>query len=67
MHHITSLDLPRADMTIEQNLDAKLKIAYAILSPFYPEVTLEFLKDSLTIDDCDALWKCVSPSSRQGG
>jgi hypothetical protein len=61
---IMSLGLPAADMTIEQNLDARIKTSHAILSPFYPEVTLEFLEDNLTIPDSDALWKCIFPSSQ---
>jgi len=63
IRHIMALDLPRSDMTVEQKLDAKLKVAHAILSPFYPDVTLNFLEENLTITDSDALWKCVFPSS----
>jgi len=65
LNHIMSLDLPRSDMTIEQNLDARLKVAHAILSPIYPEVTLSFLQENLTIPDSDALWKCVFPSPNE--
>ena len=61
---IVSLGLPAADMSIEQNLDARLRASHAILSSFYPEVTLEFLEENLTIPDSDALWKCVFPSSQ---
>jgi hypothetical protein len=37
---LLSLGLPGSDMTTVQNIDARLRIASAILSPFYPNVTM---------------------------
>jgi hypothetical protein len=56
---VLSFDRPRESMTFQQNLDARLKIAHAILSPIYPEVTLAFFEENLTIPDTDALWRFV--------
>jgi hypothetical protein len=64
IRYLISLGLPTADMALEQALDARIKISHAILAPFYPDVTIEFLDENLTSDDSDALWRCVSPSSR---
>jgi len=61
---ISSMKMPTSDMSVTENIDARLNIAHAILSPFYPEVTLEFLEDNLTLPDGDALWKLVYPSLR---
>jgi hypothetical protein len=61
---ISSMTMPGPDMSLAENIDAKLSIAHAILSPFYPEVTLEFLEDNLTLPDADALWTLVYPSLR---
>jgi hypothetical protein len=63
LRYIRSFDLPRADMTFQQNLQARLRVAHAILSPLYPEVTLSFLEENLTIPESDALWQCLFPSS----
>lgn len=63
MRQIVALGLPTPEMPIEENLNARLRIAHAILAPFYPDVTLNFLEENLTIPDTDALWKCVFPSS----
>jgi hypothetical protein len=35
--------------------------ARAILSPFYPEATLEFLNENLTSADADKLWCLMFP------
>lgn len=59
---ITSLQRPVEGMTIDQNLDARIKIVHAILSPFYPEITFDDLEDNLTIPISDAIWKCAIPS-----
>jgi hypothetical protein len=63
IQHIISLGSPTSNMTLEQNLETRLTIAHAILAPFYPDVTLDFLKDNMTIPDSDALWNIV----RSGG
>jgi hypothetical protein len=61
INYIMSFDRPRADMPFKENIETRLRISHAILSLFYPDVTLSFLEDNLTIPDTDALWKCVSP------
>jgi hypothetical protein len=61
---LLSLGLPSSDMTTVENLEARLRIAHAILSPFYPDVTMSFLKENLTLPESDALWNCVFPSTK---
>lgn len=63
IRQIASLPLPTSDMPPVAAIDAKLQIAHAILSPFYPNVTLEFLEENLTIPDADKLWRLVFPSA----
>jgi hypothetical protein len=63
IQHILSLASPASEKTSMQNLEERFKIVHAILSPFYPEVTVEFLRHNLTLPDSDALWRCVLPSS----
>jgi hypothetical protein len=60
---ISSLPLPTPRMNPVDAIDAKLKIAHAILSPFYPDVTIDFLEENLTIPDADRLWRLVFPSA----
>jgi hypothetical protein len=63
IRHILSLDLPNSEMPVAENLEARLRVSYAILAPFYPDITLSFLEDNLTISDTDALWRCAFPVS----
>ena len=68
IQYLLSLGLPSSDMPIEQNIEARLRLAHAILSPFYPDVTKSFLEENLTLADTDKLWSCVFPSrSRAAG
>jgi hypothetical protein len=60
---ISSLPLPTPGMNPVDAIDAKLRIAYAILSPFYAEATIEFLEENLTIPDADMLWRLAFPSA----
>jgi hypothetical protein len=62
IQHIISLNLPSSDMPAEQNVRARLRIAHAILSPFYPDVTESFLEANLTLADSDKLWSCAFSS-----
>ena len=45
-------------MNLAENIDARLSIMLAILSPFFPEVTREFLKENLP--ECDAIWRLAA-------
>jgi hypothetical protein len=67
IQHLLSLDLPTSDMPVEKNIDARVKIAHAILSPFYRDVTESFLEENLTLADSDKLWNCVFPSRSRPG
>jgi hypothetical protein len=62
IQYLLSLGLPSSDMPVEQNIEARLRIAHAILSPFYPDLTESFLEENLTLADTDKLWSCVFPS-----
>jgi hypothetical protein len=55
------LSLPRAEpgVSLNENLDRKLKIAHAILSPHFPAMTMPFLEENLSPGDIDALWRLV--------
>jgi hypothetical protein len=59
IEYVLSLRRPNPVMTFDDNITARLKIAHAILSPSYPDITLEFLTENLTIPDSDALWNCL--------
>ena len=61
INYIMSFDLPKAGPLDRQNIEARLRISHAILTLFYPSVTIDFLKDNLTIPDMDALWARLSP------
>jgi hypothetical protein len=58
---VLALELPTSEMTVEQNIEARLKIAHTILSFFYPDITEDFLEEHLTLDDTEKLWSCVKP------
>ena len=62
MEYILSLDRPRPQMTLQQNIECRLKIAHGIVSPFFPEMTMQFLEENLSIPDTDALWRLVFPT-----
>jgi 5-methylcytosine-specific restriction endonuclease McrA len=61
IRQISSLPLPTSDMAPIEIIDAKLRIAHAILLLFYPDVTLEFLEENLTNSDAEKLWLLVFP------
>jgi hypothetical protein len=61
MQYILSLQRPEAGMTLDQNIDRRLEITHAILSPFFPEMTIAFLEENLSIPDTDAIWRLVFP------
>jgi hypothetical protein len=62
MEYVLSLDRPQAGMTFEQDIDCRLKISHAILSPLFPEMTVQFLEENLSIPDTDKLWRLVFPA-----
>lgn len=61
IQYLLSLKQPTPEMPRAQNIQARVKIAHAILSPFYPDVTEDFLEDNLTLADTDRLWRIVFP------
>jgi hypothetical protein len=48
-------------MTLDQNIDRRLEITQAILSPLFPEMTIAFLEENLSIPDTDAIWRLAFP------
>jgi hypothetical protein len=44
-----SLNMPHDGMTIRENLNARITVIHAILSPLYPAVTYDFLRHHLTV------------------
>ena len=64
MKYILSLDRPESGMTLEQNIECRLRISHAILSPFFPDMTTQFLEENLSIPDTDALWELAFPSKK---
>jgi hypothetical protein len=61
IQRIIAIGLPTAEMKVMQNLDARLQVIHAILSPFYLDVTIAFLEENLTLPDSDALIKGTLP------
>ena len=59
---VLSLAWPKEGMKFEENVERKLAIIHAILSPFWPGLTIQYLAEHLSIPDMDALWRvAVSP------
>ncbi len=46
IQYLLSLEQPTSEMPDVQNNQARVKIAHAILSPFYPDVTEDFLEET---------------------
>lgn len=63
MQYILSLRRPEASMTLDQNINRRLEITHAILSPFFPEMTIPFLEENLSIPDTDTIWRLVFPKT----
>jgi hypothetical protein len=57
--HIMSLEMPRKEMTIRENLDARIAVIQAIVSPLYPAVTYDFLRQHLTVSLSDQILASV--------
>jgi len=51
-------------MTLEENIGCRLKISHAILAPLFPELTMQYLEEHLSIPDTDALWRLAFPSDK---
>jgi len=64
LRFILSLEPPQPGLTFEQNIERRLRISHAILSPFFPDMTAQFLEENLSIPDTDALWRVVFPSKQ---
>jgi hypothetical protein len=56
MQSILSLPRPQGDMSLGENVDARIQIILAILSPLFPDVTTEFIQENMSIPDTDRLW-----------
>jgi hypothetical protein len=63
MQYVLSLPRPTADMPLDRNMECRLAITHAILSPFFPEMTIPFLEENLSIPDTDAIWRLVFPTT----
>lgn len=61
IRHILSLKRPLEENTLEENIERRLHIIHAILSPFWPELTIQFLEQHLSISDTDTLWRLAFP------
>jgi hypothetical protein len=64
LRHILSLERPEPGLTLEQQIERRLEIAYAILAPFVPGLTKEYLEENLSFPETDALWRLVFPTIR---
>ena len=64
LRYILSLDRPHPGLTFEQNIERRLRISHAILSPFFPDMTMQYLEENLSIPDTDALWRIVFPPKK---
>jgi hypothetical protein len=61
IQYVLSLERPTADMPLDHNIECRLAITHAILSPFFSEMTIPFLEENLSIPDTDAIWRLVFP------
>jgi hypothetical protein len=61
MQYVLSLERPTADMPIDQNIKCRLAVTHAILAPIFPEMTIPFLEENLSIPDTDAIWRAAFP------
>jgi hypothetical protein len=57
--HIMSLQMPREGMTIRDNINARITVIHAILSPLYPVVTYDFLRQHLTVPLSDKIFATI--------
>lgn len=62
IRYILSLKRPHQENTLEENIECRLNIAHAILSPFWPELTTQLLEEHLSIPQADALWRLAFPT-----
>jgi hypothetical protein len=56
MQSVLSLPRPNDDMSLGENIDARIRITLAILSPLFPDITAEFIQKNMSIPDTDRLW-----------
>jgi hypothetical protein len=59
MQSVLSLPRPNDDMSLGENIDARIRITLAILSPLFPDITAEFIQKNMSIPDTDRLWGIV--------
>jgi hypothetical protein len=59
MQSVLSLPRPKDDMSLGENIDARIRITLAILSPLFPDITAEFIHENMSIPDSDRLWNIV--------
>jgi hypothetical protein len=59
IQYVLSLPRSEAGMTFEQDIERRLEITHAILAPFFPEMTIPFLEENLSIPDTEAIWRLV--------
>ena len=61
IQYVLSLPRPEVGMTFEQDIERRLNITHAILAPFFPEMTISYLEENLSIPDTNAIWRLVFP------
>jgi len=59
MQSVLSLPRPQGDMSLGGNVNARIRITLAILSPLFPDITAEFIQQNMSIPDTDRLWNIV--------
>jgi hypothetical protein len=60
IHAVIDAGIPNADMSVEERIDARVRAVHAMLSPYYEEVTMDFLEDNLTMDAANELWRIAT-------
>jgi hypothetical protein len=58
--NVNAIGLPTVTMGFEEVLNAKVRAVHAALSPFYSDITMEFLEEYLTMDAANAVWRLAS-------
>jgi hypothetical protein len=61
IQHVLSLKRPTPGMPLDQDIECRLTLTHAILSPFFPEMTIPFLEENLSIPETEAILRLVFP------
>lgn len=60
IQEVLALGPPTETMTWEERFDAQVCVVHAVLSPFYPSATMEFLEDNLTWEIAEKIRRCFA-------